>query len=925
MKSHPDAASRSAAEVVTQLPVPSRLGLLRFERLNEPSWALLFLDPACERQLGLPATTLCALLDAPYASLMEPEARHRLHEQIQQQLVKRPHYQVSYKLHTPNGVLTMLEFGEAFQQHGRQLLHGYLMVEERAESAERSEQLLDLESQNLRLKASLDLYQRSQDDHLQHLLRSRTQQNLIVRLARHRYLSSDPLLEAAQLITQAACEAYGTARAGIWRLLDDQRLEAVTVYRRDLDQYEKPQSIDASRYPAYLEAVHSGRAIDAHNAQRDPRTQELYKDYLKPLGVNALLDATIRIGGEVVGVLCLEHAGENRMWQSDEIAFAGELADQYAQVLMNHERRNVSSALHLFQRAVEQSASAFLLIDRDGVVEYVNPSFTSITQYSADEVCNRRLSELPALENLSELLFDARSALTQQNSWQGEFRSRRKNHEPYWGQLSLSKVYDDLGELTHYIGIYEDITQNKLAQQHIEKLAYRDNLTGLANRHYFIGALEERLESSGDRPLSLLLVDIDNFKRINDSLGHQTGDKLLVSLARRLRSCLGDGATLARFASNEFAVLLDDTAVEKGESIAAQVLHMLDKPLFVDNQLINITGSIGLASAPQHGCDPQTLMKYAGLALHKAKANGKHQVQVFTEALTAEASYKLFVERQPAPRPGAERTGGALPAQAVPAQRPVARPGSPAALAASGKRHDPPGPLHQRGRGNRADRTDRQVGDPRSLSPGPRAGRGRAGRAADRHQPVAQAVHRPGPGRLDRGDPPRREHSGQPTGTGAHRKPAAGRHRRYPPATRTPEEPRPDPGDGRLRHRLLVAELPEEIPHRRDQDRPQLHQGHSGQPGRHGNHLGGDRHGPQPQAQGSRRRRGERRATGLPPAQPLRHRPGLPVRPADPQRPAQYQPAALSLPHPALIAQASPAGAERLYSLCSSASHSPTP
>ncbi len=450
MKSHPDAASRSAAEVVTQLPVPSRLGLLRFERLNEPSWALLFLDPACERQLGLPATTLCALLDAPYASLMEPEARHRLHEQIQQQLVKRPHYQVSYKLHTPNGVLTMLEFGEAFQQHGRQLLHGYLMVEERAESAERSEQLLDLESQNLRLKASLDLYQRSQDDHLQHLLRSRTQQNLIVRLARHRYLSSDPLLEAAQLITQAACEAYGTARAGIWRLLDDQRLEAVTVYRRDLDQYEKPQSIDASRYPAYLEAVHSGRAIDAHNAQRDPRTQELYKDYLKPLGVNALLDATIRIGGEVVGVLCLEHAGENRMWQSDEIAFAGELADQYAQVLMNHERRNVSSALHLFQRAVEQSASAFLLIDRDGVVEYVNPSFTSITQYSADEVRNRRLSELPALENLSELLFDARSALTQQNSWQGEFRSRRKNHEPYWGQLSLSKVYDDLGELTHY-------------------------------------------------------------------------------------------------------------------------------------------------------------------------------------------------------------------------------------------------------------------------------------------------------------------------------------------------------------------------------------------------------------------------------------------------------------------------------------------
>ncbi|WP_371231309.1 putative bifunctional diguanylate cyclase/phosphodiesterase [Pseudomonas sp. QE6] len=645
MKSHPDAASRSVAEVVTQLPVPSRLGMLRFERLNESSWTLLFLDPGCERQIGVPAQDLCGILDAPYASLMEPEARHRLHEQVQQQLLQDGRYQVRYCLHSPRGPLNILEVGEAFQQHGRQLLHGFLLQDEGdAQAAGPDPRLLELEAQNLRLKMSLEMYQRSQDEHLQHLVRSRTQQNLIVRLARHRYLSSDPLLEAAQLIAQAACEVYDVARAGIWRLHPDNRLEAVTVYRRDIDQYEKPQDIDASSFPHYLDAVHSGRAIDAHNAIQDPRTQELAKRYLRPQGVNAMLDATIRIGGEVVGVLCLEHVGEVRMWQSDEIAFAGELADQYAQVLMNHERRNVSSALHLFQRAVEQSASAFLLIDRDGLVEYVNPSFTAITQYGADEVRGRHLPELPALANLSELLFDARSTLVTQNSWQGEFRSRRKNLEPYWGQLSLSKVHDDRGELTHYIGIYEDITQSKLAQQHIEKLAYRDNLTGLANRHFFISALEERLQAGSRHSLGLLLVDIDNFKRINDSLGHQTGDKLLANLARRLRSSLSDNTTLARFASNEFAVLLEESVAGRGEQIAEQILDVLDKPLFVDNQLISITGSVGIAYAPQHGHDPQTLMKHAGLALHKAKANGKHQVQTFTEAMTAEASYKLFVE-----------------------------------------------------------------------------------------------------------------------------------------------------------------------------------------------------------------------------------------------------------------------------------------
>jgi hypothetical protein len=91
MKSHPDAASRQAAEVVTQLPVPSRLGMLRFERINEPSWTLLFLDPACERQLGVSAGELCALLDCPYASLMEPESRYQLHDEIQLQLSKAPH------------------------------------------------------------------------------------------------------------------------------------------------------------------------------------------------------------------------------------------------------------------------------------------------------------------------------------------------------------------------------------------------------------------------------------------------------------------------------------------------------------------------------------------------------------------------------------------------------------------------------------------------------------------------------------------------------------------------------------------------------------------------------------------------------------------------------------------------------------------
>jgi len=642
MKSQPDVA-RMATEVVTQLPVPSRLGMLRFERLNEASWALLYLDPNCERQFGLPAVELCALLGTPYASLMEPQARYQLHDAIQQQLSHSAHYLVRYTLHTSDGPLSLLEMGEAYKQHNRHLLRGYLMVVDGLFSElPVTVPTADLENQNSRLQIALELNQRAQQEQLQHLERVRAQQELILLLARQRYTTPNSLQEAAELITRSACDIYQIDRASIWNL-DGQHLVPISAYLRADQRHYLPEAIDASCFPDYLEALHSSRAIDATHAVRDPRTREMAESLIAK-DVHAMLDASIRVDGQVVGVLCLEQSGSSRAWQSDEIAFAGELADQFAQVINNHNRRTATSALHLFQRAVEQSANAFLLVNCDGVVEYVNPSFTAITQYSAEEVHGHRLAQLPALENLSELLFDAPSVLAKSNSWQGEFKSRRKNLEPYWGQLSISKVYGDNRELTHYIGIYEDITQTKLAQQRIERLAYTDNLTNLGNRPAFIRNLDERFARDSDSPISLLLVDIDNFKRINDSLGHQTGDKLLISLARRLRNSLSSGGSLARFASNEFAVLLDDADMETGQQVASQSLATLDKPMFVDNQLISVTGSVGLACAPLHGRDPQTLMRNAGLALHKAKANGKHQVQVFTEALNAEASYKLFVE-----------------------------------------------------------------------------------------------------------------------------------------------------------------------------------------------------------------------------------------------------------------------------------------
>ncbi|MCF5586065.1 diguanylate cyclase, partial [Pseudomonas syringae] len=171
MKSQTDAAGRTAAEVVTQLPVPSRLGMLRFERLNEANWALLFLDPNCEKQLGLPAVDLCALIGSPYASLMEPEVRYQLHDDVQLQLSSSPNYLIRYTLHTPKGPLGLLEIGEAYKQHNRHLLRGYFMIVD--ELVAESEQPVDsdLETRNSRLQIALELNQRAQRDQFAHLER----------------------------------------------------------------------------------------------------------------------------------------------------------------------------------------------------------------------------------------------------------------------------------------------------------------------------------------------------------------------------------------------------------------------------------------------------------------------------------------------------------------------------------------------------------------------------------------------------------------------------------------------------------------------------------------------------------------------------------------------------------------------------------
>ncbi len=611
-----DSASTMADMI--PLPTPARLGLLRFERLNDPGWPLLYLDSACDAELGLPAAGLCTPAGDNYASLISEAVRLQQHQVIQQQLAGGHHsYRIRYLLQGPQGVLDILETGERYYQAGQELLHGYLLampgLERPADMLQHPPTRQQPEADRARCQALLDSLYRKPTGSLDAL---------------------------AETLTAALPGLYQVRHASLW-LLEPLQLRCLAEDGQSVPEMAATQPLQ--EMPRHLHALRQERQLELNDVRQAADRSEL-AGYFSQRQTAAVLDAGIRVQGQLAGVLRLEQDRFPREWSAGEIAFISELAEALGQNILGRQYTRTSHALQLFQQAVEQSSSAFLLLDREGRVEYASSGFTRITQYQPEDVQGQLITELPALEDISDLLQDARTALSRRRSWQSGFRGRRKNLLPYWGQLSVSRVFDHRQRLSNYIVIYEDITENRLAQQQIERLSCTDSLTGLVNRGSFIRTLEERFSQEDSPKLVLVLVDIDNFKRINDSLGHRTGDRLLVKLARRLTNALEARGQVSRFASNEFAILIEGMALDDGLQLARQLLKSLDKPLYIDGQLISISGSAGLAASPQHGFDPQTLMKHAGLALHKAKANGKSQVQTFTATLNTEADFRLFLE-----------------------------------------------------------------------------------------------------------------------------------------------------------------------------------------------------------------------------------------------------------------------------------------
>lgn len=301
--------------------------------------------------------------------------------------------------------------------------------------------------------------------------------------------------------------------------------------------------------------------------------------------------------------------------------------------------------------AVTNSGSSIVITNQQGLIEYVNEKFCHITGYDQNEIINQPISVLkPSCEESSAepCVLDS-NFLHKQDNWEGEILCSKKDGTEFWNTITISAVYDKNKHISSYVLSAVDVTALKEATQKMEHLALFDSLTGLANRRLFVDRLHQSILNARrhQKLTALLFLDLDQFKRINDTLGHQAGDQLLLTIADRLKSCVRKQDTVARLGGDEFTILLNDLSeTDSISSIAQTILNTLKEPVRLGKHEVIVSTSIGITLAPTDSINSETLMKNADLALYMAKENGRDGYHFFTEALNLRANKLLEIENE---------------------------------------------------------------------------------------------------------------------------------------------------------------------------------------------------------------------------------------------------------------------------------------
>ncbi len=325
----------------------------------------------------------------------------------------------------------------------------------------------------------------------------------------------------------------------------------------------------------------------------------------------------------------------------DQIAVYGIYRDISGQRRMEEESRLAAAAL-------ENTAEGVMILDRDRRVVKVNKAFARITGYGKQEVIGRPMPFRSLQRERGEDDRDIWRALDQDGHWEGEVWNRRKGGETYPELLSLSTLKDGQGQVSHYVCVFNDISEHKEYQRQLEFLAHHDTLTGLPNRTLFQQECQQaigRAKRSG-KVVGILFLDMDHFKTINDSLGHPVGDRFLKDVASRLKEVIRESDLVSRFGGDEFAILVDNIDdPEDVATVANKVREVLSEPVRVDEYELAASCSIGISLFPADGEDASSLLRNADTAMYRAKEKGRNCIQFFSADMNARAYEELLMSK----------------------------------------------------------------------------------------------------------------------------------------------------------------------------------------------------------------------------------------------------------------------------------------
>lgn len=321
-----------------------------------------------------------------------------------------------------------------------------------------------------------------------------------------------------------------------------------------------------------------------------------------------------------------------------------------------HSHQMTADHLRKLSLAIEQSPVSVMITDLNGVIEYVNPQFCRTSGYSEEEVIGKTPNIMNSGETPEYQFKNLWSAIQSGHSWHGELYNKKRNGDLFWESVTVSPIKTKEGVSTHYLAIKEDIT---LRKDYEEKLLYQatyDNLTDLPNRSLAFDRLQQAITIAAreNRRMSVLYIDFDHFKNINDTLGHTAGDKFLVLMAERLKSCVRDVDTVARLGGDEYLIVL--TGIGESSSVntleyqatvltrTEKILSEVARPFFINEKEFSITASIGIAIYPYDGDDPHVLLRNSDTAMYRSKRKGRNTMEMYAPEMNDTVVKRVEIE-----------------------------------------------------------------------------------------------------------------------------------------------------------------------------------------------------------------------------------------------------------------------------------------